>query len=239
MKDVYKNLKHNECSWALLALSSFLLSCELNSPTKLDGPLPMSGVSVPELAAFDDAMQQYMTERNKKAGVLGVMKDGVVVFERGYGWKDKALTTPLPHDAMLRIGSTVKSITAAAVTKLIREGRLTATHKVFCVPGNVGTCWLNIEPYRTRDLRLKDVTIQNLLEFKVGWDETIFNALIFKSLHIANALGIPSPPSKRDIVRFMMGQPLVRAPGTLSEYSNAAYVLLGVIIEIQLVRKTH
>jgi CubicO group peptidase (beta-lactamase class C family) len=231
MKNPHKYLECNKCFWAFVALLTFLSSCELNSPTKLEGPLPMSGVPVPQLAAFDDAMQQYMTERNKKAGVLGVMKDGGVVFERGYGWKDKELKTPLPHDAMLRIGSIVKPITEAAVKKLIHEGRLNATDKVFCLPGSTGTCWLNIEPFGIPDPRLKDITIQNLLDHKVGWDETIFNSLIFKSLHIANALGIPSPPSKRDIIRFMMGQPLVRAPGTLYEYSNFGHVLLGVIIE--------
>jgi N-acyl-D-amino-acid deacylase len=53
----------------------------------------------------------------------------------------------------------------------------------------------------------------------------------FASLSIAAALGIPSPPDARTVIRFMMGQSLERDPGTLYSYSNFGYNVLGRIIE--------
>jgi len=217
----------------ILFLAAFV-ACDNNTPTNppIDNPLPMSGVAVPQLAAFDDAMQQYTAARGKKAGTLAIMKDGVVVFERGYGWKDRELKTLLRPDALFRLASVTKPITAAAIRKLIREGRLNATDKVFCLPGSGTPCWFNLEPFGTPDPRLKDITIQQLLDHKAGWERSNYDGVPhYWSHRIANALGIPSPPSEQDYVRFMMGQPLNYAPGTTYSYSSFGYMLLGLIIE--------
>jgi len=76
---------------SVLLLAATLPAAALGATT-----LPVSGTAVPELAAFDDAMLEFMEARGIEAGVLGVMKDGVVVLERGYGWKDAAHTEVLP-----------------------------------------------------------------------------------------------------------------------------------------------
>jgi len=193
--------------------------------------LPINGIPVPELVIYDQIMKKFMEERNIKAGVLAVMKDGVMVLEHGYGWKDKTLQTPLQPNAMFRLASIVKPITAAAILKLIEEGKVSAGDKAFCVSNSTPPCHLTITPFGTPDIRLKDITIQNLLDHKGGWNRDISGDPMFKSIEIANLLGIDSPPNKQDITRYMMGRPLEYTPGTIYSYSNFGYMLLGLIIE--------
>ena len=81
--------------------------------------LPVSGESVPELSFFDEAMVEFMETHGIESGLLGVMNQGVVVLERGYGWKDSEHAEALPSTAMMRIASVTKPITAAAIHKLV------------------------------------------------------------------------------------------------------------------------
>lgn len=75
---------------------------------KQEEELPITGEEVPELAAFDEMMVDFMNKRGVKAGALGVARDGDIVFERGYGWKDPNLSTPLDPDSLFRIASISK-----------------------------------------------------------------------------------------------------------------------------------
>ena len=104
--------------------------------------LPMSGVPVPALAAFDQTMQQFMAERSIKAGELTVMKNGVIVLERGYGWQDKSEQRQLPPDALFRLASIIKPVTSAAIKKLAVAGKLSLSDPVFCLPGSPASCLL-------------------------------------------------------------------------------------------------
>ncbi len=196
-----------------------------NAPALLNG-LPVSGAPVPQLAVFDDTMQQFMRERSIKAGTLAISRNGVVIFNRGYGWKDSTLQTPLQPDTLLRLASIDKILTAAAIKRLFAQGQLSATTKVFEL--------LNITPPpgQTPDPRLNDITVQHLLDHQGGWDpqEAQFDPM-FEVIHIAEALGIPSPAEAADIARYMAGQPLQFAPGARTAYSNFGYSLLKSIVE--------
>ena len=116
--------------------------------------LPVTGIPVPELAAYDQVMQQYMEDRSIKAGALAVMKDGLIVFELGYGWRDQAGQIPLVYNDLFRWASIIKPVTAASIKKLADAGQLNTSDKVFCLPDSVGTCHLNITPFGVPDVRL-------------------------------------------------------------------------------------
>ena len=64
-------------------------------------------------------MVQFMETQNIKAGVLGVMKGGRLVYDKSFGWQDEAQEITLPQGAMMRLASVTKPITAAAVRELI------------------------------------------------------------------------------------------------------------------------
>lgn len=186
--------------------------------------LPMSGFPVAELKAYDDAMQKFMRERGIKAGTLAVMKDGRLVLSRSYGYANASKTQTLGPDVPLRIASVGKPITAAAILRLIREGKLKPYSKAFVL--------LGVQPRGPKaDSRLLDITIQHLLDHQGGWDsEKAFDPM-FESHKIAAALKKRGPADASDIIRYMAGQPLQFAPGSKTTYSNFGYCLLGRVIE--------
>jgi CubicO group peptidase (beta-lactamase class C family) len=187
--------------------------------------LPASGQAVPALAAFDRAMQQFMRERHIPAGTLAVMRHGRLLLTRGYGWADRVGTRVIAPDALMRIASVSKPITAAAVRRLIAAGKLKQDTRVFPL--------LEVAPPRGRqpDPRLQDVTVQHLLEHRGGWDAGKSPDPMFRAAEIAAALGKPSPASNRDVICYMVGQKLDFAPGSKYAYSNFGYCVLGRVIE--------
>lgn|GEM_PF-818068 len=185
----------------------------------------------PAARALDGAMTTYMKSNGISAGILGVMKDGEVIYEHSYGWKDQAHTEPIGPNAVMRIASVTKPFTAAAIRRMIESGIVRLDDHVFDL-GQDGGGLLKIEPYPIRgDKRLKNVTIRHLLEHSGGWDSKSTGDLTFRELAVARDLGVPSPPSRAQVARWILGQPLQFSPGKRHIYSNEGYFFLGLIIE--------
>ena len=76
-----------------------LLAAALAGPARA---LPVTGQPVPNLAAFDQSMQDFMGQQGLGAGVLAVSKDGCVVYQRGFGtwmWGFSPLPENTPCDS--------------------------------------------------------------------------------------------------------------------------------------------
>src|SRR5438876_11825879 len=124
----------------------------------------------------------------------------------------------------MRIASLTKSITAAAVRKLIREGKIQSDSKAFKL--------LDVSPPKgqSADPRLYEISIQHLLDHQGGWDKDKTFDPMFRSAEIAAALGKPVPATSHDVIQHMTGQPLQFAPGSRTVYSNFGYCVLGRVI---------
>jgi N-acyl-D-amino-acid deacylase len=81
------------------------------------------------------------------------------------------------------------------------------------------------------DPRWREVTIGHLVEHAGGWDREQAGDPMFRSAEIARALGRPGPPGPREIIEYMIGQPVQFEPGARHAYSNFGYCLLGRVIE--------
>ncbi len=202
-------------------------SIVLRNPAQPIAPasIPITGDMVPELAAFDKAMTGYMGARGLRAGALAVSRNGVLLLQRGYGWQDPELTTPIKPDALFRLASVDKPVTAAAIKRLIGQEVLHPDTRVFAL--------LGISPSGTApDARLNEITIKNLLDHQAGWDnaQAGFDPC-FDVVRIARELDIPPPAETADIARFMAGRPLQFSPGSRTAYSNFGYAMLRLVIE--------
>ncbi len=191
---------------------------------------PAHGVPAQALAPFDKLMQDFMSEHEISAGQLAVMHDSIVVFNRSYGWQDRERTKPLPADALMRVASVTKPFTAAAIRKLVAQGKLSTDNHVFNL-GQAGGGILELAPFGTPDPHLKDITIEHCLRHRGGWDRALVGDLTYFELKAAQEMGIESPPGRTNIVRYIMGQPLQNDPGAKEVYSNIGYLLLGLVIE--------
>jgi len=92
------------------------------------------------------------------------------------------------------------------------------------------------------DERLGDITVQNLLDHRSGWDRGTDPT--YKEIEIAAAMGAPNPPGRDRTARWAMNIPMDCAPGLpdcanpgdpgccdADQYSNLGYMLLGLILE--------
>jgi N-acyl-D-amino-acid deacylase len=194
-------------------------------------PLPAEGAEATptEQAAIpkiDKAVKDLLRKYKIPGATLAVMKDGRLVYAEAYGFSDKATKEKAKPETLFRIASVSKTLTAVAVLKLVQEGKLGLDDLAFDILDDLHPPD-GMEP----DPRLAQITVKDLLRHSGGWVTAESGDPQFASLAIAAALGIPSPPDARSVIRFMMGQSLDRDPHTQYSYSNFGYNVLGRIIE--------
>ncbi len=202
------------------------------------GGIPISGMPVPEMANFDQLMVDFMTDNDIKAAVLGIMKDGKIVYQRGFGWKDSGETIPLRHDAVMRVASVTKPFTAAAIQKLYATGQLDPNEFVFDL-GQTDGGILNYTPFPAlNDARYADIKVQQILSHNSGLPDNQISDPIFREVDIADAFNdadIPTayPPGRTRTIEWLLGQNLQYAPGDPNnvKYSNIGFMVLGQVIE--------
>jgi CubicO group peptidase (beta-lactamase class C family) len=95
------------------------------------GELAQTGTPVPVFSALDDIMQQTLTRYGMPGGALAVAKDGRLVFARGFGLADKEAQEPVQPESPFRWESMSKTVTAAAVMRLVDDGKLNLDSPVF------------------------------------------------------------------------------------------------------------
>jgi N-acyl-D-amino-acid deacylase len=186
-----------------------------------------TGQAVPELSAFDDWMKSFMAEHQIPGGQLAIVKNGKLVYARGFGWADREAKEPVQPESLFRIASVSKPITAVAILKLVDQGKLKLDDKVLD--------HLQYEPHFEEggkfDERWKQVTIAQCLAHSGGWDRDKSYDPMFQAIRMSKSMQIDPPILPEHIIRYQLGQPLDFDPGERYAYSNLGYSLLGRIIE--------
>ena len=186
---------------------------------------PVTGEGLPALRPFEEAVLGYMNEHAIPGATLGVAKDGTVLLERGYGFRDADRSRPMEPATLFRTASLSKALTRAAIRTLVREGELSLQEPAF------SRLALDPLPGESYNDRLDEITIRQLLDHRGGWDREQSRDPLFSQLDIALERGWTEPPTRRQLVRYMLSEPLQFAPGTEVAYSNFGYSVLGQVIE--------
>lgn len=148
---------------------------------------------------------------DKFSGVVVLAKDGQPVLERAYGFANPATKAKNRIDTKFNLGSINKIFTQVAIAQLAEAGKLSLSDTV--------RKHLPDYPSPVAD----KITIQQLVEFRSGLGD------FFGPEFMA------APPSKirtlADYLPLFANKPLLFEPGTDQRYSNAGYIVLGLIIE--------
>jgi len=146
-----------------------------------------------------------------------VKKDGRVVFERGYGVKERRTGSKIDTKTNFRLASVTKQFTAMAIMLLVHDGALR-------YETTIGEIFAEFPEYG------KKITVRQLLNHTGGLPD-------YEDLMDAaeKAKGTVWSPEKQiqDAEVLMLLESATKgkfAPGTKWEYSNSGYVLLGVIV---------
>src|SRR5690554_3247784 len=76
-------------------------------------------------AFFDGAVRMQLTNHRIPGATVAVVKDGEIVFSKGYGYADLERQIPMdPEYTLHRPGSNAKILIWTAVMQLVEEGRL-------------------------------------------------------------------------------------------------------------------
>ena len=80
----------------------------------------------PSLSAHDSGtadalMLRLMSTHNVPGAALALIKDGSIVLEKGYGFRDLAAHDPITTATLFNIGSISKSFTALGVAQLVDQ----------------------------------------------------------------------------------------------------------------------
>ena len=165
-----------------------------------------------DLSAFTDGFFPYAIRRGDIAGaVVVVVKDGRVLFEKGYGFADIASGTPAdPEKTAFRLGSTSKLMTWTAVMQLVEEGKLDLDRDVnayldFNIPPRSG----------------QPVTLRALMTHSAGFEDTSKDIM---------SPDRASMPSLEAYVKTHLPTRIF-APGERVAYSNYSATLAGYIVQ--------
>lgn len=198
---------------------------------KHTSPLPrkwtVTGTSVSSLSKVDSVVKNFMQANAIRAGSLAIAKNGQLKFARAYTWAEPGYPITQPN-SLLRLASCSKAFACAAIQKCYDKKLISPSTTVFPLLG-ISSAAL---PSQTPNSKINTITVQHLVDHAGGWDRSAshFDA-VFSMRKIALDLGLSGPVSKRDIARYMYGEPLQFAPGTNTEYSNFGYLLLGLVVE--------
>jgi CubicO group peptidase (beta-lactamase class C family) len=179
-----------------------------------------------KLAEFRGHMQSYV-DRQEFAGIVAVIgrRDGIVAHE-AIGFLDLAHRQSMPKDALFRIASMTKPVTAIGIMILVDEGKLSVTDPVERhLPEFRGQKLVVERTDETTLLRRprRPITIRDLLTHTSGLpDRTQLQAEIFlrRNRWLAEA------------VMAYSQMPLEFEPGTSWAYCNMGIDVLGRLIEV-------
>jgi D-alanyl-D-alanine carboxypeptidase len=182
-------------------LSAALLSSLLGAPPEL----PKSF----DLAAVD----AYIAGQVKEKGFVGlsvaVMRDGKIVFAKGYGQRSVEKKQPVEADTSFAVGSITKQFTCACVFLLAEQGKLSIDDPV--------------SKYYPNLTRAKDITLRDLMNHTAGYPD--YYPLDFLDRRMLK------PITTDALLKEYAGGKLDFEPGSRFSYSNTGYILLGAIVE--------
>jgi len=183
--------------------------------------LPITGLAVPELAVFDQAMTNFMKDYDLWAGTLAVMRNGQLVLRRGYGWADPYHKHPVGPEAIMQVGSISKHICLAVMRQLERDGRINLEAKVYPFLGLPPATGAILDP------RMTNITVRQLMEHTSGLPRDASYAR-----QVALALGLNHSATAADTWRWALSYTMLnRDPGTGYEYANFGFHILGAVAE--------
>jgi N-acyl-D-amino-acid deacylase len=181
-------------------------------------------VDVPELASYDQLILGLMKKYHMPGAAVAVVRGSKLIYAHGFGWADVEKRTPMQPDALFRIASVSKPITAVAIMKLVEQKKLTLDDKVWPLLDDLPEA-----PGANPDPRWRMITIRHLLNHSAGWDREKSGDPMFKAIDPRTGFR-QKPPSEETIIRAMKSMRLDFTPGTRHAYSNFGYAILGHVI---------
>lgn len=167
-----------------------------------------------EMEGFiDQFFEEAIREDHIPGAVFVLVKDGKIVFNKGYGYADLERRIPVdPDKSMFRVASISKLFTAMAVMQLVEEGKIELQEDV-----NKYLKHFQIESSYDRPITVKDLLLHTDgfdLQWYIGWFAR-------------------SEKDMKPLGEFLADRlpPQIERPGEAYYYSDVGMTLAGYIVE--------
>lgn len=162
-------------------------------------------------AAIDQVFQEWDQE-NTPGCALGIIKDGELIYAKGYGLANMEYNIPNDANSVFRIGSTSKQFTAACIVLLAEQGKLS-------LDNTLAQYFPDFPDYA------KQINIRHLLNHTSGIRD-------YLTLTYLKGMDDDDYYTDEDLMRWLVNQnDLNFMPGDEFTYSNSGYWLLGQIVK--------
>jgi len=182
------------------------------SASPSSAPVTAHELTAADLEPFLDGLMPAQLERENIAGaVVSVVKDGKLLFAKGYGYSDMEKRLPVTADATLfRPGSISKLFTWTSVMQLVEQGKLDLDKDVngyidFQIPPAYG----------------KPITLRDIMTHTAGLEETARDLFVADAQHLT--------PLDQYLKQHLPQR--IFPPFVVPAYSNYATTLAGYIVQ--------
>ncbi len=175
-----------------------------HSVIRFDSPETV-GFRTDSLMRIDDIMQSAIEDSIFPGGVVTVLKDGVIAWNKGYGYHDYTKTRAVRSNDVYDLASITKVVaTTTAIMKLHEEGKISLDDPV------------------SRYIPEYDAPVKS--------DVTIRHLLLHTSGLPAFRIYVDRLQSRSELIRAVRDEPLENAPGEEYVYSDLGFILLAEIV---------
>ncbi len=175
-------------------------------------PTRPSPISQPELVQRLTTSLDSLDKAGQFSGVAVIAKNGVPVFQRAYGMADRERHVANNPETAFNLGSINKIFTQIAILQLRAAGKLD-------LDSTLAKYWPD---YSNQEVARR-ITIRQLMRHTSGIGGNIFDPPAGGKRNDIRTL--------KDYLPLFVNEPLAFEPGTRNAYSNAGYVVLGLLIE--------
>ena len=164
--------------------------------------------------SFDKYVEAARQQWHVPGLSIVVVKDGKVVFEKGYGVRELGKSDPVTTDTLFGSMSTTKAMTVACLAMLIDEGKVNLDDKVIKYLPDFRVA----DPYITNELRVRDLLTHSGglgdADFLWSWAPTIANSEVVRRMQYAKpAYSMRSSFIYQNIMYLVAGQVIEKASG--------------------------
>lgn len=186
----------------LKPVSLIILLC-LSSTISFGQPIESQGI---------DSLFIEWNNQETPGCALGIIKDGELIYAKGYGLANMEYDIPISPSSVFRIGSTSKQFTAACIVLLAEKGKLN-------FDDNLKSIFPDFPDYA------EEITVRHLLNHTSGIRD-------YLQLAYLKGLGEHDYYTDDNVMEWLVNQSdLNFKPGEEYLYSNSGYWLLGQIVK--------
>ncbi len=159
------------------------------------------------------AIDAYLASQVKEKGFVGlsvaIMRDGKIIFAKGYGKRSLEKDLPVEPDSSFAVGSITKQFTCACILLLAEEGKLS-------IDDPVGKYFPNLS-------HANEISIRDLMNHVSGYPD--YYPLDFVDRRMGKPISLAA------MLKDYASGKLDFAPKSRYSYSNTGFIILGGVVE--------